>query len=481
MDAPPDLLALLGGAPSPEVMAAARAAALRRQPALRPASPEEMDAPGAIGPAAALSPSLALAEALRTRTPNTGAYELFGGNDEDAVRARAEGINNGLGRQRAAGNLGLLTGDRVLSGFGQAQLQNAAKQEEMLAEAGQFRAGQTLKQALAAAQAKRQAAVDSESARHNRAMEGRPPSNVYLQGPGGQYFTAPSRGSGPLQPVADPATGNPLLSPKSDDIKAAEEKAATDAANKKTELESKYRTELLGLQPVKEYQLAAIGLDKVRTAAKDPSAAGDLAMIFGYMKTLDPTSTVREGEFANAQNAAGVPDRIKNAWNKALTGERLAPSQRTEFIASAEGQYRAYEERAGKLIEGYRKLAIDNGLDPSRVILEGLLVNDAAKAGAPKPSAPGLKRVPMPAGELGGAPAPAGGTVTLHWDTGGTTEVPAARAQKLAKEQPERFSLTPFPPEKIRRKKYSKSQNKTYTVDGNGNVISVEEGNTGGK
>jgi len=35
---------------------------------------------------------------------------------------------------------------------------------------------------------------------------------------------------------------------------------------------------------------------------------------------------------ANAENAAGVPDKIRNKWNKMLSGERLAPQQKKNFI-----------------------------------------------------------------------------------------------------------------------------------------------------
>ena len=50
---------------------------------------------------------------------------------------------------------------------------------------------------------------------------------------------------------------------------------------------------------------------------------------------LDPNSVVREGEFATAQNSTGVPDRVRNLYNKIMTGERLNPSQRQEFIDTA--------------------------------------------------------------------------------------------------------------------------------------------------
>ena len=55
------------------------------------------------------------------------------------------------------------------------------------------------------------------------------------------------------------------------------------------------------------------------------------------MKALDPTSVVREGEFALAEQAAGVDDRVLNIYNKLIEGERLPPKQMDQFIETAQG------------------------------------------------------------------------------------------------------------------------------------------------
>ena len=72
--------------------------------------------------------------------------------------------------------------------------------------------------------------------------------------------------------------------------------------------------------------------NRVRASVQDPSAAGDLALIFNFMKVLDPGSTVREGEFANAQNSAGIPDRVRSQYNRVVNGRRLSKSQRQDFL-----------------------------------------------------------------------------------------------------------------------------------------------------
>lgn len=100
-----------------------------------------------------------------------------------------------------------------------------------------------------------------------------------------------------------------------------------------------------------------------------PTAAGDMSMIFAYMKILDPGSTVRESEFANAENAAGVPERTRNIWNKMLTGQRLTPAQRTDFKARARDLYRAQLNTHKRRVKVFRDLAVASGLDPSMVTI----------------------------------------------------------------------------------------------------------------
>ncbi|MHC4676118.1 MAG: hypothetical protein ACYTBZ_26810 [Planctomycetota bacterium] len=100
----------------------------------------------------------------------------------------------------------------------------------------------------------------------------------------------------------------------------------------------------------------------------NPSAAGDLGIIFGYMKMLDPPSVVREGEQATAANAAGVPARIRNLYNKIITGERLAPTQRQDFMEQAERLYRAQSTMQQLNIDNFSRYATEGGLDSRDVI-----------------------------------------------------------------------------------------------------------------
>lgn len=91
--------------------------------------------------------------------------------------------------------------------------------------------------------------------------------------------------------------------------------------------------------PVKLYQEVKSGYERVRTSAVQNTGAGDVGLIYGYMKMLDPGSVVREGEFATAESTAGVPQQIVGLYNKLISGERLTPQQKAQFVQAAEGLY----------------------------------------------------------------------------------------------------------------------------------------------
>lgn len=114
------------------------------------------------------------------------------------------------------------------------------------------------------------------------------------------------------------------------------------------------------------------------------SAAGDMSMIFAYMKLLDPQSVVREGEFATAQNSGSVPDAIRNTYNKALNGERLQPSQRTDFRKQAETIFGDYRKTQDQVDAYYGSQASSRNLDPYNVV--GLYGNYQANRNSGQPS-----------------------------------------------------------------------------------------------
>lgn len=129
------------------------------------------------------------------------------------------------------------------------------------------------------------------------------------------------------------------------------------------------RTELTGYiqrlrkeKTVTQYTESRQQFDQIRTlvnrAAKegrDMKGAGDIAIIFGFMKALDPQSVVREGEFATAQNAGGVTERFREVYNKIVGGAVLSQELRDSFIEAARDAVDGKKPQALETIESYTK------------------------------------------------------------------------------------------------------------------------------
>ena len=135
------------------------------------------------------------------------------------------------------------------------------------------------------------------------------------------------------------------------------------------------------------------GADPAKMTATD-----DVALIFSYMKMLDPGSVVREGEFATAQQTTGVPGQVLNMYNKALRGERLSPQQRAEMMATAQNIAAAANERVRGVTTRMVPALTSRGINPTEVVsapFSGLL-------NRPAPSRPGNPNVnadkPKPSG-----------------------------------------------------------------------------------
>ena len=115
---------------------------------------------------------------------------------------------------------------------------------------------------------------------------------------------------------------------------------------------------------------------RIVASAEDPSAAGDLALIFNYMKVLDPGSTVREGEFATAQNAAGVDKRIQAQYNNILRGERMTPEQREDFVNRGARLYDKALEGYDKTADEFRRIASASNADEALAVFERATMRD---------------------------------------------------------------------------------------------------------
>lgn len=106
-------------------------------------------------------------------------------------------------------------------------------------------------------------------------------------------------------------------------------------------VKDKYQTK----QFVKDYNDKLGHMDNVFTAYNqvyelDRPGAGDLALIFSFMKMLDPRSVVREGEFEVAKKVGGPADFLVQTANYIKNGGILSDLTRRSFRDLAFAQYK---------------------------------------------------------------------------------------------------------------------------------------------
>lgn len=144
--------------------------------------------------------------------------------------------------------------------------------------------------------------------------------------------------------------------------------AETTGNNFKTELDTMktYRAE----DDVKSYRDVRNSYERVRSAAQLGNAQGDIGLVYGYMKMLDPGSVVREGEFATAQNSGGIDTTIVNMYNKILNGERLTPEQRQQFASAAESLYQQSAANLADTNKQYQGFAEQYGVPADRFMVQ---------------------------------------------------------------------------------------------------------------
>lgn len=141
----------------------------------------------------------------------------------------------------------------------------------------------------------------------------------------------------------------------------------------------------------KPFSLQNEAYGRVIASASDPSPAGDLALIFNYMKVLDPGSTVREGEFAQVGAAGGLPTQVQRIFNQWKSGEKLTEEQRADVVNRAGKLFQQAADQHRITMKSYEEIARRNKLPIADVLPQQQTI-EVQKAIPPPP--PGFKITP---------------------------------------------------------------------------------------
>jgi hypothetical protein len=119
----------------------------------------------------------------------------------------------------------------------------------------------------------------------------------------------------------------------------------------------------------------------IKASAGAKTGPGDIALITGFMKMLDPGSVVRETEFATARDTAGLFESLKNDAQKLESGQlfTLNSTQRQKYVDLAQQYLKAAQKKADQdkralsaVVTNY-KLNPDNVFGPEPVGGRGLV------------------------------------------------------------------------------------------------------------
>lgn len=141
------------------------------------------------------------------------------------------------------------------------------------------------------------------------------------------------------------------------------------------------RNDFSRLPPVKDFSGQSQAFSSIVASAENPSPAGDLALIFNFMKVLDPQSVVRETEFETAASASAwlqeseqagivVPRPVAQGIRQLSNGQRLSDEQRLDFVSRAGAIYDAAERDHNALREQHLAIADANGIPRETAIID---------------------------------------------------------------------------------------------------------------
>jgi len=308
-------------------------------------------------------------------------------SEPDFAQAMADALESqrtvaaNLGRQRAAGNLGLLTGDRVLSNFGRAQLEQAETGDpNSLRYLSLIQAQQRLKQ-QADAEARKAGQVDKRL-EFDREKEAQ------------RIKEAAAR-------LSRDAAAAKLKAEKD----ASKEAQAREAELNK--LSTGLRKEFNDLPAVKGYDTVASSFDTLRESYRDMTGPGAINTIFSFMKIIDPGVAVMGGDVDLIRNSGGAAAKYAGMLDSVIRGNPLTAQTREDLYRQAVAQYESRRKQYEDARSHFERVAQRQKVDPNLIFLPRDDVRIGG--GGQTPSVGGPPRVP--AGQ--GLPTGADGQPTL--------------------------------------------------------------------
>jgi len=165
---------------------------------------------------------------------------------------------------------------------------------------------------------------------------------------------------------------------QSDIAKNKREATGEMSQSDRIKLKRDIRSDLRQEDVYKDYNSVLTGYTRVKIGAKMGSGPGDLAIVNGVVRLLDPNSVVRPSEFTTAANAQGWADWAKSWEERVRSGGILSDEARARFLSLAE---QIHQNHAARLTEEVGRV-YGNVLKGSGVPLQEIFPGPQASEGA---------------------------------------------------------------------------------------------------
>ena len=139
------------------------------------------------------------------------------------------------------------------------------------------------------------------------------------------------------------------------------------AADKTFENETALRKEFNTLPEVVGYKAAIPAFKAVQDAATRLTPQSDINIIYGIAKLYDPTSVVREGEYATIANSQAIPERIKSLAQQLQGKGKLTPETRAQLMVEARQRIGTLQGEYNGAKSTYEGIAKKRQLDTGNV------------------------------------------------------------------------------------------------------------------
>lgn len=200
-----------------------------------------------------------------------------------------------------------------------------------------------------------------------------------------------------------PLTQSPFANPAERPISQAE----------KARLKFSMRKEFEGLPVVKDHNVLMNQLGRMEKAIEESRTAKskvavDQALITIYNKMMDPTSVVRESEYARTPSDQALLSNLQGRATKILEGGAgLTDAERQALISMARNFGAVTREMYGMEANYFRDLARDSGIEPDTIVKPGKYTFAPTQGGSASPAgtpgatiAPAGVKAQLPSGRV---------------------------------------------------------------------------------